>query len=96
MEYEYKEKIIKIEQELEQIKKRNKRVEIDKGWETSFARSVASAVLTYGVVIVTMLIVNIPHPWVNALIPTLGFLLSVQSLPFLKKRWISRLLRKNA
>jgi hypothetical protein len=39
--------IIKIEE----IKKRNERVELDKAWETSWARKFLIAVLTYFVIV---------------------------------------------
>ena len=41
-----------LEKEIESIKKRNKRVELDKKWETSFTRRAFICVLTYIIVII--------------------------------------------
>ena len=40
-----------LEKEIEQIKERNKRVELDKKWETSWTRKICIMILTYIVVI---------------------------------------------
>ena len=45
-------KIKEIEQEIENIKKRNKRVELDKKWETCWTRKICICILTYMVVII--------------------------------------------
>lgn len=41
-----------LEQEVEDIKNRNKRVELDKKWETSLTRRICICILTYIVVII--------------------------------------------
>lgn len=41
-----------IEQELEKIKERNRRVELDKSWEISWTRKICIIVLTYVIVII--------------------------------------------
>ena len=41
-----------IEEEIKNIKERNKRVELDKKWETSLTRKVCIAILTYIVVVI--------------------------------------------
>ena len=43
---------MKIEEEINNIKERNKRVELDKKWETSLTRKIFIMVLTYIVVII--------------------------------------------
>ena len=40
-----------IQKRLSAIEQRNERVELDKSWETSFARKVLIAVLTYLVIV---------------------------------------------
>jgi len=40
-----------IEQEILKIIERNKKVELDKKWETSFTRKILIAVLTYFVIV---------------------------------------------
>lgn len=80
--------------EIERIKERNERVEVDKAWETSVTRMAVLAVSTYVVAALTLWTIGNDGPFVNALIPTIGFLLSVQSLPLVKRWWVKRHLAK--
>ena len=41
-----------LNKEIEEIKKRNKRVELDKSWETSWTRRICIMILTYIIVII--------------------------------------------
>ena len=41
-----------LEKEIKEIKERNKRVELDKKWETSWTRRICIMVLTYIIVVV--------------------------------------------
>ena len=41
-----------LEQEIKDIKNRNKRVELDKKWETSLTRKICICILTYIVVVI--------------------------------------------
>lgn len=77
-----------LQKEIEAIKKRNARVETDKAWETSRTRKIAIALLTYTVIVIFFLTMKLPSPRINAIIPTLGFLLSTLSLGFFKSIWI--------
>lgn len=79
--------IEQIKQEIEQIKQRNQRVEADKAWETSLTRKVSIAILTYIVVVIFFYVIKIDKPFINAIVPTIGFVLSTQSLPFIKRIW---------
>ena len=47
-----------LNKEIEEIKKRNKRVELDKAWETSWTRKICICILTYIVVVVYSYIVR--------------------------------------
>lgn len=76
-----------IESRLSKIEKRNERVEADKQWETSWTRRITVTLLTYIVVVVYLEFVVHIDPWVNALVPVIGFLLSTLSISFVKKRW---------
>ena len=51
---------------IEQLEARNKRVEADKGWETSWIRRGAIMLLTYLVVVFYMRFVIHVEPWINA------------------------------
>jgi len=71
------------------IEERNARVEQDKKWETSWARRLLLALFTYLSVGFYMQAIRIASPWLNAIIPSLGFLLSTLTLPFFKNLWMS-------
>ena len=80
-------KLEELEQEIEKIKKRNAKVEIDKAWETSKTRKVLLAVFTYVAIGLYLQAIAIERPWLNAIIPTIGFFLSTLTLPFFKQQW---------
>jgi len=81
-------RIEELEKQLEEIKQRNKRVELDKRWETSLTRKICIAVLTYIVVIVYSLVTNkFANIWLSSLVPVIGFTLSTLSLKFVRKIW---------
>ncbi len=77
-----------IEQEIEKITQRNKRVEEDKAWETSFFRRGFIAVITYLAAWSWLMLIHEPLSFLKALVPVFGFLISTFSLPILKSRWI--------
>ena len=80
--------IADLEKEIDQLKERNKKVEIDKGWETSLSRKILLAVFTYvSIALYLKFIVGI-EPWVNAVVPSIGFLLSTLTLSYFKNLWI--------
>lgn len=83
-----------MEEEILNIKERNKRVEADKAWETSKTRRFLIAVLTYFVMVLFLYVINVPRPWLNAVVPTLGFLLSTLTLSIFKKIWLKNVYRK--
>jgi hypothetical protein len=82
-----------IEKELKSIKERNRRVEIDKMWETSFARKSLIALLTYVTISTFFVFARVENPFFNAIVPTLGFLLSTLTLNFFKKIWVRNMLK---
>ena len=75
---------------IEQLEARNKRVEANKGWETSWVRRGAIMVLTYLVVVFYMRFVVHISPWINALVPVIGFFLSTLTVSFLKTQWMAK------
>ena len=77
-----------IEKVLQDIKERNRRVEADKAWETSAFRKLLIAIITYIVASIVLYAIGVPNFFLSAIIPTLGFLLSTLSIPFIKKWWI--------
>lgn len=79
-----------MQKELEIIKERNRRVEGDKAWERSLGRRLFIAAITYVTAGVWLVTIGDSNPWLTALVPTGGYLLSTLSLPPLKKWWIVR------
>ncbi len=73
---------------VEKIEERNQRVELDKKWECSWTRRGLLVIFTYLSVSLYFLAIDIARPFVNAVVPTLGFLLSTLTLPFFKKLWL--------
>ena len=80
--------------EIEQIKTRNGKVEADKAWETSRCRIFLITLITYIIAALVLYFIGVENFLLNALIPTIGFFLSMQSLPIVKKRWVKRYLKK--
>ena len=77
-----------MEKRIEQIEQRNKRVEEDKAWETSFTRRLCIAILTYVVVVIySYTISKINNIFLSSLVPVIGFTLSTISLSGIRKYW---------
>ena len=77
-----------LEKEIEEIKERNRRVELDKKWETSMTRKICIAVLTYIVVIFYTVLTNkISNVFLSSLVPIIGFTLSTLSLKVVRRIW---------
>lgn len=77
-----------LEKEIKQIKQRNKKVELDKAWETSWTRRICIMILTYIVVIIySHLIQNTNNIALSSLVPVIGFTLSTLSLKLIRKIW---------
>jgi len=83
-------KLNKVTEEIEKIKERNARVELDKAWETSWTRKIIIAILTYAVIVIFFYFAGLPNPFVNSIVPSLAFLLSTSTLSFFKRLWINR------
>jgi len=80
--------IEQIKKDIEEIKERNARVELDKAWETSMVRKFLVTVLTYIVVVLFFFFAELPKPFLNAIVPTLGFILSTLSVSYFKNVWM--------
>ena len=77
-----------LKEEIEKIKSRNARVELDKAWETSWTRRLFICLLTYIVVVVYSLTISkISNIWLSSVVPVIGFTLSTLSLKFIRKIW---------
>ena len=77
-----------LAQEIEKIKERNHKVELDKAWETSWTRRLCICLLTYLVVILYSYCTSkISNIWLSSVVPVIGFTLSTLSLRFVRKIW---------
>ncbi len=79
---------MKVEEEIKKIEERNKKVEMDKRWETSITRRICIAILTYIVVVIySYLVKNFDNVLLSSIVPVIGFILSTLSLKFIRKIW---------
>lgn len=77
-----------LENEIIKIKERNKKVELDKAWETSLTRKLCICILTYIVVVIYSHLINkINNVWLSSLVPVIGFTLSTFSLKIVRNIW---------
>ena len=77
-----------IEKEINDIKERDKKVELNKAWETSWTRKLCIMFLTYIVVILYSLSISkINNVFLSSLVPVIGFTLSTLSLNAIRKIW---------
>lgn len=61
-----------IEQEIQKIKQRNKRVELDKAWETSWTRKICICILTYIIVVIYSYVIrNFDNIFLSSLVPVI-------------------------
>ena len=81
-----------IEEELKNIKNRNRRVELDKKWETSLTRRLCIMILTYIIIVIySYLIRNNNNIFLSSIVPVIGYLLSTLSLKLIRKIWEHRI-----
>jgi hypothetical protein len=86
--------IKELEERVIKLEARNKDVEQNKAWETSLTRRILIILFTYlAIALYLKFIVGI-NPWVNAIVPALGFLLSTLTLPFFKNFWSRYIYKK--
>lgn len=74
---------------IERIEKRNRKVELNKAWEGSYARRFLIVAFTYISIGLYMWVIGVDRPLLNAVIPSIGFTLSTLTLPFFKQWWIN-------
>ena len=76
---------------IETIEARNDSVTLDKKWETSWTRKLGIIVFTYLVVFAYLFVIGNENPWINAIVPPIGFLLSTLALGRLRRYWQSNI-----
>lgn len=79
-----------LQNDIDALKARNAKVEAEKAWETSSLRIGAIVVITYFVAVLLMVSLETPRPFFAALMPTVGFFLSTQTLPVLQRWYLRR------
>lgn len=89
-------RISELEKKIAEIQNRNLRVEADKAWETSMFRAASIIVITYIATVVILYVIDFERIWLNALVSTIGFILSIQTLPIIKRWWIKKHLRNGS
>lgn len=77
-----------IESRVNRIEERNRRVESDKAWELSYVRRVLLMLFTYLAIGFYLQAINVSQPWLNAIVPSVAFMLSTLTIPFFKKLWL--------
>ena len=79
---------MKLEKRVKDIEDRNKRVELDKSWETSWTRRICIMLLTYIIVVIYQLLIReYDNILLTSLVPVIGFTLSTLSLKLVRKFW---------
>jgi len=77
-----------LEKRIARIEERNKRVEKDKAWETSWIRRICIMILTYIIVVIySFIIKKVDNIFLSSLVPVIGFLLSTLSLKVIRRYW---------
>lgn len=83
-----------VEERINAIEERNKRVEGDKAWETCSLRKLLIIVFTYVFAVLYLKIADTTNPWLGAVVPCVGFFLSTQSINIIKKWWIKKYFKR--
>lgn len=79
-----------LKKRIEAIETRNKKVELDKAWETSRVRCISIGVLTYIIIALFLIAIDKPQPFINAFVPPpIGFLLSTLVMSRVRDLWQS-------
>jgi len=88
------EKISNLESRIKVIESRNTSVELNKAWETSYTRKILLIIFTYLAITLYLFFIVHINPWMNAVVPAVGFLLSTLTLPYFKKWWARNLYKR--
>ena len=76
-----------LERRVTKIEERNKRVEQDKKWETSYTRRGLLIIFTYLAIGFYMNAIEVSNSWLSAIVPSIAFWLSTLTLPFFRNLW---------
>jgi hypothetical protein len=79
-----------LEKRVAAIEARNRKVEADKAWELSWTRRLAVMLLIYATIGVYLHFVVHISPWINGLVPVIGYFISTITMQKLKQWWTDR------
>lgn len=85
---------MRLVERVEKIEARNQKVETDKAWEGSWSRKIVLIIFTYLAVGLYLNVIKVKDPWINAIVPSIGFLLSTLTLPWIKNWWKENIYKK--
>lgn len=77
-----------LEERVGNIEERNKLVEADKAWETSWTRKLLIVLFTYVAIGIFLSVIKVERPWLSAIVPAIAFTLSTLTMPFFRKLWL--------
>lgn len=84
-----------LESRINDLEERNLIKDTSKAWETSLTRRILIALFTYLAVSLYFNALGVNDPWLNAIVPTIGFLLSTLTLPWFKRLWVKYIYKNN-
>ena len=70
------------------IEERNRNVEADKAWETSWTRKFLLILFTYLAIGAYLQVIAVAKPWVSAIVPAAAFVISTLTMPYFKVWWL--------
>ena len=79
-----------LEERIAKIEERNSKVEREKAWEVSWVRFFSNVAATYLTMNLILWTIGGPFPPVHAVIPTVGYVLSTISIPYVKRWWLNK------
>ncbi|MDY6769870.1 MAG: hypothetical protein SVU88_02755 [Candidatus Nanohaloarchaea archaeon] len=81
------ERVGQLEDEVAAIQHRNRLAELDHAWDTSWTRRILITLLTYIAIAVYFLAIDLPTPFISAVVPAVAFVLATMSLPWFQPYW---------
>ena len=83
-----------IETRLQIIDRRNNTKDLDKAWEKSWTRKLFIMFMTYFFASLYLYVIGARAPFLNAIVPSFGFLLSHLSLKQIEELWRTHVRKK--
>ncbi|MFA7717675.1 MAG: hypothetical protein WC875_03085 [Candidatus Absconditabacterales bacterium] len=80
-----------LQKQIDALKARNRRVEADKARKNSRTRRIAITILTYAVIVLFFYVAGLARPFLNAVVPSIAFILSTLGLDLFKRIRIKKL-----